>query len=521
MKRDLLKKITAIALAALFIVTALPLYAAENASVAGFTDVTEGKWYAAAVAYVAENELMTGTTDTTFAPSVQLTRAMSVLILAKIAEADLTAYTKTNFTDVPAGKWYTSAVAWADENGVANGTGELFQPGDSVTREQLALMICKFAEKYGIVNRFPTPIENADGFADADRIHSWAKEGVDWAVKYGMISGMGENMLDPRGTATRAQAAQIFYNLDYMKVNSMLPPDTTDFDALTVEVSEKTRIVCWGDSLTASGGASSSQTAYPRVLATISALPVRNYGVGGETSGHIAMRQGALPLYVAPVVIPAESTPIEIQLLGEDGDKTDLGFFGNAGLSPFTIGGVTGKFFYNAAEDKYLFTRNSGTDNEEVIISRPTRVVTAGMEGRTTADINVIFSGSNNGYSANSIHKLIETERKMIEFSGSDKYVIIGMTSLDRMPDIAEINEKMAEEFGDNFLDIRTYFLTEGLADAGIEPTEQDLADIERGEIPSSLRSDDIHGNDHFYRLLAEQVYGKIIELGYAEPKAE
>ncbi|MBQ4055457.1 MAG: S-layer homology domain-containing protein [Clostridia bacterium] len=516
-----MKKFLAVILTLVFAVSAFPLYAANNASVAGFSDVTENKWYAEAVAYVAEKELMTGTSATTFDPSVTLTRAMTVQILAQIAGADLSAYTETDFVDVPAGKWYTSSVAWADENEIATGiSDDTFGYKNPVTREQLALMICKFAEKYGIVNLYPTPTENADGFADADKIHSWAKEGVDWAVKYGMISGMGNGNLDPRGTATRAQAAQIFYNLDYLKDNSYLPPDTADFDALTVEESTKTRIVCWGDSLTAGGGASATQYAYPRVLATISGLPVRNYGVGGETSGHIASRQGARAIYVAPVIIPADTTSVEVQLLGDDMEPTDLGLFGNAGLSPFTIAGVKGKFFYNESSGKYFFTRNSGTGNEEVVISRPTRVVTAGMEGRTTADINVIFSGSNNGYSANNINKLIDIERQMIEFSGSDKYVIIGMTCLDRMPDIAEINAKMADAFGDNFLDIRTYFLTEGLADAGIEPTAEDLADIERGEIPSSLRADEIHGNDIFYRLLAEQVYEKILELGYAEPKA-
>lgn len=95
------------------------------------------------------------------------------------------------------------------------------------------------------------------------------------------------------------------------------------------------------------------------------------------------------------------------------------------------------------------------------------------------------------------------------------------MTSLERMPDIADINAALAEEWGDNFLDIRSYFLTEGLEAAGITPTEEDLANIERGEIPASLLSDGLHGNDHFYRLLAEQVYQKIIDLGYVEPNAE
>ena len=100
-----MKKITALIVALLMAFTVFPLYAADNAPVAGFRDVTENKWYAEAVAYVAEKELMTGTSATTFDPSVTLTRAMTVQILAQIAGADLSAYTETPFTDVPAGTY--------------------------------------------------------------------------------------------------------------------------------------------------------------------------------------------------------------------------------------------------------------------------------------------------------------------------------------------------------------------------------------------------------------------------------
>ena len=85
-----LSRLTALAAALILVIIALPLYAADNAPIAGFKDVTENKWYADAVAYVAENGLMTGTTATTFEPSTKLTRAMTVQILAKIAETDLT-----------------------------------------------------------------------------------------------------------------------------------------------------------------------------------------------------------------------------------------------------------------------------------------------------------------------------------------------------------------------------------------------------------------------------------------------
>ncbi len=496
MKKNIIKKLTAVLLAALFIITALPLYAAENASVAGFSDVKEGKWYAAAVAYVAENELMTGTTATTFEPSTNLTRAMSVLILAKIADADLTPYTETKFTDVPAGKWYTSAVAWADENGVANGTGELFQPGDSVTREQLALMICKFAEKYGIVNKFATTFESSDGFADADRIHSWAKEGVDWAVKYGMISGMGENMLDPRGTATRAQAAQIFYNLDYMKDNSILPPDTAAADAITVGESDKTRFICWGDSHT--------QGYDDDLREALTGYVVRSYASGGDECEHLAMKMGAAPLYVDPFVIPAAKEKVEIVLRGEDLELVDsLADLGTEGLSPATIGGVKGHIAYKD-ENSFYFTRSDNPPYEEVRINRLTRVVTKGMSDLKTGDVHIICAHDE----FENIDVYMEMLNRMVDTLGSDKYVII-------VYPYANYGEALTKEFGDHVIDSHTYFMTQALKDAGIEPTEQDLEDISNGYVPESLRSDDEHGNSTFNALLTDLIVAKLSDLGY------
>ncbi len=497
--KNLFSKLVALAMALILVIAALPLYAAENAFVAGFIDVKEGKWYAAAVAYVAENELMTGTTSTTFEPSTNLTRAMSVLILAKIAEADLTSYTKTNFTDVPTGKWYTSAVAWADENGVANGTGELFQPGDSVTREQLALMICKFAEKYGIVNNFPTTIENADGFADADRIHSWAKEGVDWAVKYGMISGMGENMLDPRGTATRAQAAQIFYNLDYMKDNSILPPDTADADAITVEESDKVRFFCWGDSHT--------QGYDDDLRKALTGYVVRSYASGGDLCEHLAMKMGAAPLYVDPFVIPAAKEAVNITLRGENLEPVySLADLGTEGLSPAYIAGVKGHISYNGSEDEFYFTRSDNAPYEEVAVNRLTRVVTKGMDDLKTGDVHIICAYDE----FENIDKYIEMLNRMVDHLGSDKYVII-------VYPYANYGEALIKEFGDHVIDSHTYFTTQALKDAGIEPTEEDLKNIAEGYVPESLRSDDEHGNSVFNALLTDLIVTKLTELGYIE----
>ena len=492
-----LTRFTAVLLALLFAVTALPLYAADNASVAGFKDVTEYKWYASAVAYVAENGLMTGTTETTFAPSSKLTRAMTVQILAKIAEADLSAYTETKFSDVPSGKWYTSAVAWADENGVANGTGELFQPGDSVTREQLALMIYKFAEKYEIKNIFPTTYENADGFADSDRIHGWAKEGVDWAVKYGMISGMGYNKLDPRGTATRAQAAQIFYNLDYLKDYSLLPPDTSDADAVTVGEADKTRIFCWGDSHT-QGYDGTLKEALPGQI-------IRSYASGGDLCEHVAMKMGAAALYVDPFVIPAEKQAVKIVLRGEDLEPVDsLADLGTEGLSPATICGVKGHISYNGDEDEYYFTRSDKAPYEEVAVNRLTRVVTKGMSDLKKSDVHIICAYDE----YENIDTYVEMLHRMIDSTESDKYVIL-------VYPYANYGEALTAEFGDHVIDTHTYFMTQALEDAGIEPTEQDLEDIANSYVPESLRRDDEHGNSTFNSLLVNLIVAKLTELGY------
>ncbi|MBQ3100201.1 MAG: S-layer homology domain-containing protein [Clostridia bacterium] len=495
-----MKRITALLAALLIVIAALPLYAADNAYIGQFKDVTENKWYAEAVAYVAENELMTGTTATTFAPSVNLTRAMTVLILSKIANADLTAYTETKFTDVPVGKWYTSAVAWADENGVANGTGELFLPGDSVTREQLAQMIYKFAQKYDVYNEFPSTTENADGFADTDRIHAWAKEGVDWAVNNGMISGVGNNTLDPRGTATRAQAAQIFYNLDYLNKNTYLPPDTSDYDAVTIKEGTKDRVVIWGNSMS---------QGYDEHL--IKLLPegvlLRSFASGGDTSQHIAMKQGGIPLYVAPFTIPANQENVQIDLLDENLQTVvSLSDWDTTGLAPVKINGVSG-FVYNNGNDEYFFKRNDKAPYEEVKVDRLTRVVTKGMTDQTTSDIHVVYSGP---YSMTS-GQYIDLLNSMIDFSGSDRFVIVGFIA----PDSGEIYDALVNEFGAKFLDIKTYFLNQALIDAGIEPTEEDLEDIANGKLPVSLRRDDVHGNEIYDELLAKLIMDKIDELGY------
>lgn len=487
----------------------LPVASKEDGT--SFDDVKSTHWFYDAVTYVASNEIMVGMKENIFAPNVSFTRAMTVQVLSQISGDDLSVYTDTDFPDVPDNAWFKKAVAWAVDKEIVVGINGMFKPYDDVTREQLSRMIHQFAVKYEITNMFPSGNEGADSFADAKKIGAWAKADMDWTVDNGIITGMGNNTLSPKGTATRAQAAQIFYYLHYMKTEKVLPPDTTDYDALTVTESDTPRILCWGDSMT---------HGYPTFLRPLAKVPVKNYSAGGDTAEHIAMKQGALPFYATPFTIPASNDPVKVVMVDENYNVVEsIADLGGSGLTPVTIAGITGMFYHRYEDDGecYYFKRTESNPQNEIKVTRLTRIVTSGMKDQKTGDIHIIFSGPSNGYKYDEAYKLIETQQRMIDDIGHDKYLIISLTSLYYLPQIWEFNADLAEYYGDHFLDFRTYLLEHGLEDAGITPTEQDLADLAIGEIPSSFRSDEEHGNDIYNELLAQQIYKRLVELGYLE----
>ncbi len=207
-----MKKLTTLILTALMILSALPMM-----SFAGrFDDVAEGKWYSEGISFCAANEYMTGTSDNYFDRNGTLTRAMFVTILAKIDDADLAEYWgESSFTDVQTGKWYSTAIEWAYQNGLASGVGEgIFGYKLSITRDQIAVFLHVYAEYLNEKNK-NDPEKQIDTdvradlsvFTDHDRVRGWAKESMSWAVACGLFSGVGENIIDPRGNCTRAQAA--------------------------------------------------------------------------------------------------------------------------------------------------------------------------------------------------------------------------------------------------------------------------------------------------------------------------
>ena len=175
-----------------------------------FTDVTSRDWFYDAVAYVYDKGMMEGTTDTTFAPTMNLTRSMIAQVLYNLEERP-EAPGAAGFPDVAAGAWYADAVNWAAARGIVKGydTGA-FGPEDSVTREQLAAILYRYAQAKGY--------DTTQGgmavreFSDSASISDWAQEAMAWAVNAQVLSGKGNGVLDPQGTATRAEVAQMLMN---------------------------------------------------------------------------------------------------------------------------------------------------------------------------------------------------------------------------------------------------------------------------------------------------------------------
>ena len=175
-----------------------------------FSDLSSSAWYAEAVNYVYENGLMTGISSTQFAPNNTLTRAMVVQTLYAMANKPAVSGSE-NFTDVSSGDWFADAVTWASANGIVSGyNATQFAPNDPLTREQLALILYGYAQMRGYnTTQSGTSIQK---FTDYGSISAWALEAMDWAVNAGLLSGKGNGVLDPTGTATRAEVAQILMN---------------------------------------------------------------------------------------------------------------------------------------------------------------------------------------------------------------------------------------------------------------------------------------------------------------------
>ena len=229
--------------------------AEETPVEAGYTDVTEANWFYEAVTYVTENGLVDGETETTFAPSADMTRADMIVALYRMAGSpEVTG--ENPFTDVAADADYYAAVIWGTSNGVINGTSETtFSPDDSLQRQAFATMLYRYAELMAadettdetapaegetadetVPAEELTPAEEVPAeetgaedvlaqFTDADQIQNYAREAMAWAVTVGLFEGNADGALNPRGNATRAEVATLIMRFAEMTAAEEAPED--------------------------------------------------------------------------------------------------------------------------------------------------------------------------------------------------------------------------------------------------------------------------------------------------------
>lgn len=171
-----------------------------------FTDVDEGDWYYDAVQYVYEKGLMNGTAADEFAPNATTTRAMVVTILYRL-EGEPSGGGETPFTDLKAGQYYLDAVAWANANGIVNGTtATTFDPDGAITRQQMAAILYRYAAYKGYDVSVSADLSS---YPDAGAIQTYAQDAMAWANGSELILGFEDHTLQPVGNSTRAQVATL------------------------------------------------------------------------------------------------------------------------------------------------------------------------------------------------------------------------------------------------------------------------------------------------------------------------
>lgn len=193
------------------------------------------EWYHEYVDYVCFTGLMNGVGDGKFDPNGSMTRAMAVTVLYRMA-GEPEGYEPATFSDVPAGQWYSDAIAWAQAEEVVNGTSATtFSPDANITREQLATVLWRY---YGEQD---ADIEALDNFADGAKVSDYAKTAMAWAVEYGILNGDGGKLL-PTDNATRAQYAAIITRIEGGSYDCselvIVPANSTKKVTVTITLSE-------------------------------------------------------------------------------------------------------------------------------------------------------------------------------------------------------------------------------------------------------------------------------------------
>lgn len=175
------------------------------AAEARFEDIS-GHWGKKSIAWAYKEGLFAGTSETQFSPNSSMNRGMAVTVLYRLAKEPQAGEVAV-FSDISDGAYYTNAIAWAVENGLVEGTGNgKYAPSQNITREQLITMLYRYA---CLSHSVAPSSHRLSDFIDSDEVSEYAREAMEWAVEENILCGKQNGRLDPKGSATRAEAAAI------------------------------------------------------------------------------------------------------------------------------------------------------------------------------------------------------------------------------------------------------------------------------------------------------------------------
>ncbi len=266
-------------------------------------------------------------------------------------------------------------------------------------------------------------------------------------------------------------------------------------------------ISCYGDSF--ANTPDDSSISYPGVLSVLAQRTVYNVATNSDTIYETAARQGGVPAEVSPFIIPPSKSSTEVLVRNIDGRNLMFDFSKNGGLNPCVIQGVEG--LLSLIDDKYYFTR--ADSGEETLVLNPTTVESRAMQLRRN-DISVFFLGDDEIFKTP--EEAVEIYRKMVDYLDEDNksYIVVGPIKGD-VAVLDAANKALAEEFGENYLDLRNYLLTEADENLNITLSEDDRILAENGIVPYVyfLESDflSIQGAD----AVGSAIYEKLNSLNY------
>ena len=322
----------------------------------------------------------------------------------------------------------------------------------------------------------------------------------------------------------------------------------TNESVLDDEIPERS-ITCWGDSMMQGAGCNEayiysdngiediSYFTTPSALQYFTSINTYNFGVGGENSYQISLRAGGIPIYTDRDIYITDHSLAYVKFVDENEETITMDDYSGYGYEdntyPDTVYINDVLCCVERADEGLYISICSDADCDsvtEMYINAWTRVIPkAAYDHRN--DILILEMGSNGGWE-NDYDELIKQYQNIIDNSYYADYIIVGDTdnpgeSADIYQDVYDNNGNYAglhatlweqtlyDAFGEHFLNTRLYLMENALSDCGLTPTENDIIDIQTGNLPEQIRADFTHFNSYGYYSKAKAIYLKGIELGY------